>query len=126
MDSRSPRDGRVIEELGFYDPMLDDIDARAQLNGERITHWLSVGALPTPKVGVLIKKYGAEGTHLEQQKSALQRLQTARTSGPPAAAPEKKKPAKEEAKAEEAKAEEAAPAATEEPAAETPATEGDS
>ena len=78
MDARTPRDGRVLEELGTYDPMVADLDARAVLNGERIKHWLSVGAQPTEKVRVLIKKYGAEGTHLEQQKAALDRLAQAR------------------------------------------------
>ena len=56
MDQRSPRDGRVIEELGTYDPMVPETDARAILKGERIKYWLSVGAQPTPKVGTLIKK----------------------------------------------------------------------
>lgn len=74
MDARSPRDGRAIEELGHYDPLVRDTDARAILNGERIAYWLGVGALPTDKVGVLIKKYGANGTHLEKQKAALERL----------------------------------------------------
>ncbi len=120
MDSRSPRDGRVIEELGTYDPMITETDARAQLNGERISHWLSVGALPTPKVGVLIKKYGPEGTHLDEQKSALERMQAARTAPVTVEAPAKKKPAKP--KAEEAKAGEAAPE-VEEPKAEEAAAE---
>ena len=74
MDQRSPRDGRVIEELGTYDPMVPDVDARAILNGERINYWLGVGAKPSDKVGVLIKKYGAEGSHLEAQKEAIERL----------------------------------------------------
>lgn len=78
MDARTPRDGRVLEELGTYDPMIADADARAVLNGQRIEYWLSVGALPTEKVGVLIKKYGSEGTHLELQKAALDRLAQAR------------------------------------------------
>lgn len=74
MDIRCPRDGRVLEELGTYDPMVPDIDARAILNGERINYWLSVGALPSDKAAVLIKKYGANGTKLEQQKIALEKL----------------------------------------------------
>jgi small subunit ribosomal protein S16 len=78
MDSRRPRDGRVLEELGTYDPMVPDVDARATLNGERIKYWLSVGALPTDKVKVLIKKYGSEGSHLEKQKAALDRLAQSR------------------------------------------------
>jgi small subunit ribosomal protein S16 len=78
MDARTPRDGRVLEELGTYDPMVPDADARAVLNGQRIEYWLSAGAKPTEKVKVLIKKYGSEGTHLEQQKAALDRLAQAR------------------------------------------------
>ena len=74
MDSRAPRDGRVIEELGTYDPFVPETDARVVLKGERIDYWVSVGAKPTPKVAVLIKKYGTDGTHLEQQKSAVERL----------------------------------------------------
>jgi len=78
MDVRVPRDGRVLEELGTYDPMLPDVDARAVLNSERIDHWLSVGALPTDKVKVLIKKYGTGGTHRQQQEAALAKLSEAR------------------------------------------------
>jgi small subunit ribosomal protein S16 len=74
MDTRTPRDGRAIEELGYYDPMVRDVNARAVLNRERIDYWLSVGALPTEKVAVLIKKYGSNGTHLEQQQAALEKL----------------------------------------------------
>jgi small subunit ribosomal protein S16 len=55
IDSRAPRDGKVIEELGHYDPLVKDTDARAILNGERIAYWLSVGALPSENVQVLIK-----------------------------------------------------------------------
>ena len=74
MDARSPRDGRVIEELGTYDPMVPHTDARAILKGERIAHWMSVGAQPTSKVGTLIKKYGKDGTHLEAQAEAITQL----------------------------------------------------
>ena len=74
MDSRSPRDGRVIEQLGTYDVSVPETDARAILKGDRIAYWLSVGAQPSPKVGTLIKKYGLEGTHLEAQKEAISKL----------------------------------------------------
>ena len=74
MDQRAPRDGRVIEQLGTYDPMVADTDARAILNGERINYWLSVGAQPTPKVATLIKKYGTDGSHLEAQAEAISKL----------------------------------------------------
>ena len=50
-DSRSPRDGRFIEKLGTYNPMLDRSHAdRVTLKTERIQHWLGVGALPTDRV----------------------------------------------------------------------------
>jgi small subunit ribosomal protein S16 len=77
-DVRSPRDGRVLEEVGYYDPMVPETDARTRLNGERIDYWVSVGAQPSDKVAVLIKKYGSKGTHLEQQKAALERLSVER------------------------------------------------
>jgi small subunit ribosomal protein S16 len=74
MDIRRPRDGRVLEELGTYDPMVPETDARAILKSDRIKYWLSVGATPSDRVSVLIKKYGAEGTHVEAQRLALARL----------------------------------------------------
>ena len=94
MDIRRPRDGRVLEELGTYDPMIPDTDARAVLNGERIAHWLSVGAQPSDKVRVLIKKYGENGTHLPAQQAALDRLaQSRRRPEPPPPIPKAPKPA---------------------------------
>lgn len=78
MDVRSARDGRVLEELGHYDPLVRDTDARAVLKGERIAYWLGVGAQPTEKAKTLIKKYGQNGTHLEKQKAALEQIAKAR------------------------------------------------
>lgn len=49
-DSRSPRDGRFIEKVGNYDPMLADDSKRVTLVTERIQHWVSVGATPTDRV----------------------------------------------------------------------------
>ena len=112
MDQRSPRDGRVIEQLGTYDPMCPETDARVTLKAERVDYWLSVGAQPSEKVAVLIKKYGTDGTHLDAQKAALERL-SKRKEYSPAPEPAKPKKKKEEPKAEaEAPAEEA-PAAEE-------------
>ena len=56
MDSRVPRDGKAIEELGYYDPMVRDKSQRVKLDLARVDYWLSVGAQPTEKVAVLIKK----------------------------------------------------------------------
>jgi small subunit ribosomal protein S16 len=73
-DRRSPRDGRVIEELGTYDPHVKETDARCTLDNARVQHWLSVGAQPSDAVRTLIKKYGANGTHVKQMEQARARL----------------------------------------------------
>jgi small subunit ribosomal protein S16 len=83
VDGRTSRDGKVIEYLGHYDPMVKETDARAVLNKARIDYWLSVGAQPSDKVAVLIKKYGSNGTHVEQQQQAIQRLKAYRPMAPP-------------------------------------------
>ena len=74
VDIRAPRDGRVLEELGTYDPMIRETDARAELNHDRISYWLGVGAQMSDRVGVLFKKYGPEGTHLAAREAALAKL----------------------------------------------------
>ena len=71
VDSRAPRDGRVLEELGTYDPMISETDARAELNHDRFSYWLGVGAQMSDKVKVLFKKYGPEGTHVAARDAAL-------------------------------------------------------
>jgi small subunit ribosomal protein S16 len=121
MDARSPRDGRVIEELGYYDPMCKETDARAVLKKERIDYWLSVGAQPSGNVSTLIKKYGTEGTHLNQQAAAFERLKIKPQAPPPEAVPAPVVEAPAEPEATEAPADDA-PAA-EAPAEETPAAE---
>jgi len=113
-DHHAPRDGRALEELGTYDTSLHNTDARAVLNAERIDYWLSVGAQPTEKVAVLIKKYGTNGTHLDQQKVALEELAAPKSIPDPGAPaslpkkPEEPKPAEEAAAAPES--DESAPA----------------
>src|SRR5438309_10534232 len=60
IDHRQPRDGRFIEELGTYDPLVKNTDERVRLKPERIKHWLSVGAKPSERVATLLKKYMAK------------------------------------------------------------------
>jgi small subunit ribosomal protein S16 len=74
VDGRNPRDGRVLEELGTYDPMIPDTDARVLLDTDRIGYWIGVGAQPSDNVKIFLKKYGVNGTHIEQQRSARERL----------------------------------------------------
>ena len=53
-DSRYPRDGRFIEEIGYYNPLEDP--CRVQLNIERTKYWISTGAEPTDTVFSILKK----------------------------------------------------------------------
>src|SRR5215470_15096884 len=58
-DARSPRDGRFIEKLGTYNPMLERSHAdRVTLKEERIRHWLGVGAQPTERVAKFLGDAG--------------------------------------------------------------------
>jgi small subunit ribosomal protein S16 len=61
MESRNKRDGRVLEELGHYDPTHPDPQAQVKLNAERIRYWLSVGAQPTDTVWHLLRRHGIAG-----------------------------------------------------------------
>ena len=54
-DKRSPRDGRFIEEVGYYDPSAKP--ARVSLKKERISHWVRLGAKPSATVQALLKKH---------------------------------------------------------------------
>ena len=56
-DVRSPRDGRFVEELGYYDPMKQP--AEIKVDGEKAKQWMKDGAQPTETVRVLLKKSGA-------------------------------------------------------------------
>jgi small subunit ribosomal protein S16 len=58
IDSRSPRDGRVVEHLGWYDPHAKEADKQLSLDRERIEYWLKVGATPSATVRNLLTKQG--------------------------------------------------------------------
>src|SRR5438046_5199792 len=65
IDSRSPRDGRVIEELGYYDPRNKDQAKQFVAKLDRCKHWLDVGAVPSGTVSSLLKKSGLEHKQLK-------------------------------------------------------------
>lgn len=56
-DSRSRRDGRHIERLGFFNPIATPREVPFQIDHDRLQHWLSEGAQASPRVGQLIKSY---------------------------------------------------------------------
>jgi small subunit ribosomal protein S16 len=94
----SPRDGRYIEQVGTFDPMLKKDDAnRVKLNLDRCKYWLSVGALPTDRVARLL-----DGAGLMKRTAS---------NNPEKAKPKKKRVEREAAAAEKAKAAAAAPPA---------------
>lgn len=55
-DSRYPRDGRFIEEIGYYNPLVDPVDIR--IDAEKAKKWIDNGAQPTDTVKELLKKAG--------------------------------------------------------------------
>ena len=56
-DSRAPRDGAFVEELGYYNPLTDPVELK--VDAERAAHWIKNGAQPTDTVRALLKKSGA-------------------------------------------------------------------
>jgi small subunit ribosomal protein S16 len=117
-DSRMPRDGRFIERVGSYNPMLPkDHSDRIVLKEDRIKHWLSVGAQPSDRVArflgtaeIAAVPAVPEQTKKNQPKAkAQERLREAEEKTAEAvAAPAEEAPVEEAAPAEEAVAEEAA------------------
>lgn len=124
-DKRMPRDGRFIEKIGTYNPLLaNDDEKRVVLNEERIKYWLGQGATPSSRIGKILgsagiiempgynetpKKSAPSAKTLELKREKEEKLAAAKE----AAAEEATAPAEEEAPAEEA-AEAPAEEATEE------------
>ncbi len=130
-DSRMPRDGRYIERLGTYNPLLPkDSEERVKLNMERIQYWLDQGAQPTDRVsrfleaaGVLDKKERNnpnKGEPHAKTKARVEEKAGKAADAKAAAEAPVEEPVVEEAPAEEAVAEEAV---AEAPAEEAPAEE---
>ena len=70
IDHRQPRDGRVIEELGIYDPHVVDKEARVKLLPSRIKYWQSVGAIASEHCEVIFKKYMKKFEEIENSEAA--------------------------------------------------------
>ncbi len=122
-DSRKPRDGRFIEKLGTYNPLLPkDSEDRVRMNVERVQYWLDKGAQPTDRIarmleaaGTLEKKERSNPTKAKPGKKAQERIdeRAAKAAEAEEAAKDAAAPAAEEAPAEEAPAEETADAKAE-------------
>lgn len=84
IDGRQPRDGRVLEELGSYDPHVKIKENRVSLVPARIKYWLSVGAQPSDQVGVLLKKFLEKAEQKEAEAKAAATAAQAAPAAPPA------------------------------------------
>ena len=111
-DSRMPRDGRFIEKLGTYNPLLPkDSEDRVKMNMERVEYWLSQGAQPTDRIARMLE---AAGVREKANRANMKKAEPG----------DKAKKRAEEKAAKSAQASEAAAAPAEEaPAAEEAASE---
>jgi small subunit ribosomal protein S16 len=141
-DGRAPRDGKYLEQIGTYNPMLPkDSGERVKLNEDRARHWLSVGAKPSDRVHRFLDAAGileraprnnpnkgepGEAAKERAEEKAAKLAEAEEAAKEAAEAPVEEEAVVEEAAAEEAPAEEAAAeeaAAEEAPAEEAPAEE---
>ena len=111
-DSRMPRDGRFIEKLGTYNPLLaKDDEQRVQMNMERVQYWLSEGAQPTDRIARMLEAAGVRekaernnpkkgAPHKKAVERAEEKAAKAAAAAEAAAAPAEEAPAAEEAAAE--------------------------
>jgi small subunit ribosomal protein S16 len=67
IDSRTPRDGRVIEKLGQYDPLEKDKEKQILLNKERAEFWLAQGAVPSDTVSEILLRFGVKHKYAEEK-----------------------------------------------------------
>lgn len=127
-NSRAARDGRFIEKVGTYNPMLPrESGERVKLVTDRIQHWLSVGAQPSDRVASFLANAGLMKARVkrEQTKQQLPRAKAQERLKEQAAAAEAAREAEERRKQEEADAKKAAEEAAKAPA-EAPAEEASS
>ena len=145
-DARSPRDGRFIEKIGNYNPLLaKDSDQRVQIDADRAKHWLSVGAQPTDRVARFLDaagvreraarnnpnkgKPGEKATERAEERASKQaeadEAAAAASAAPEPEAPEPEAPRSETPEAGSNEEAEAVVAAEVETATETPTPEAE-
>src|SRR4030043_299471 len=69
VDSRTPRDGKILEKLGHYDPIEKDPAKQLVLNRERVEYWLDKGAIPSDAVSQILLRHGIKHKYAEQQEA---------------------------------------------------------
>ncbi|WP_068467866.1 30S ribosomal protein S16 [Candidatus Protochlamydia phocaeensis] len=76
-DSRSPRDGKYVEALGWYNPIEAEDDKKLSIKTDRIQHWLGLGAQLTDNAATLIKRSAPEIIRTQTEKKVAQRAKMA-------------------------------------------------
>ena len=69
IDSRTPRDGRVLEKLGHYDPLEKDKDKQIVLDLERVKYWLDNGAIPSDSISDMLLRMGVKHKYAEVKEA---------------------------------------------------------
>ena len=90
-DSRSKRDGRLVERLGHYDPRTEP--STIVINEERVKYWLGVGAVPTDALGPILKQAGISDKYVRQRAARKSKAAMAEEAAAKAAAPKPAVPA---------------------------------
>ena len=84
VESRTPRDGRILEKVGHYDPIEKDTAKQIVLNRERVQYWLDKGAIPSETVSQILLRQGIKNTFaVERTKHRSQARAIARAAGRP-------------------------------------------
>jgi len=84
IDSRTPRDGRIIEKLGHYDPIEKDPAKQVVINRDRIQYWLDKGAIPSDAVSQILLRHGIKHKYAEEKAARRARAKAfARAKGKP-------------------------------------------
>lgn len=76
-DSRTPRDGKYLEMVGWYNPLRTEQDEIISVNAERIQHWLNLGAQLSENVVALLKKAAPSVMRVEREKELKRRAKVA-------------------------------------------------
>ena len=80
VESREPRDGRILEKLGHYDPIEKDPAKQIVLNNERVKYWLDNGAIPSDTVSQILLRQGIKTKYAEVKTARLAKARAIATS----------------------------------------------
>ncbi len=80
IESRFPRNGRIIEKLGQYDPIEKDKDKQIVLNRERIEYWLSKGAIPSDTVSEILLRHGIKHKYAQEKAATMKKARAISTA----------------------------------------------